>query len=47
MLPNFAYFKGQIMPYSEAKVGVMTHVFNYGTGAFAGVRSYWNPVQLF
>jgi branched-chain amino acid aminotransferase len=31
------------VPYSEAKVGVMTHAFNYGTGAFAGVRAYWNP----
>ncbi|MFN2144485.1 MAG: branched-chain amino acid transaminase [Anaerolineales bacterium] len=45
MLPKFAYFKGQIVPYSEAKIGVMTHAFNYGTGAFAGVRAYWDPGQ--
>lgn len=49
MLPNFAYFKGKIVPYSEAKVGVMTHALNYGTGVFAGVRGYWNDdeEQLF
>ena len=42
VLPNFAYFKGRIVPYSEAKVGVMTHALNYGTGCFGGVRGYWN-----
>ncbi|MDH5607276.1 MAG: branched-chain amino acid transaminase, partial [Anaerolineae bacterium] len=42
MLPSFAYFNGKIVPYSEAKVGVMNHTLNYGTGAFAGVRGYWN-----
>ncbi len=41
-LPKFAYFKGQIVPYSEAKVGVLTHGFNYGTAAFGGIRAYWN-----
>ncbi len=41
-LPKYAYFKGKIVPYSEAKVGVMTHALNYGTGAFGGVRGYWN-----
>jgi branched-chain amino acid aminotransferase len=45
MLPNFAYFEGKIVPYSEAKVGVATHALNYGTGAFAGVRAYWNDDQ--
>lgn len=41
-LPNFAYFKGRIVPYSEAKVGVLTHTLNYGTGVFGGLRGYWN-----
>jgi len=41
-LPNYAFFKGRIVPYSEAKVGVLTHTFNYGTGVFAGLRGYWN-----
>jgi branched-chain amino acid aminotransferase len=41
-LPNYAYFKGKIVPYGEAKIGVMTHALNYGTGCFGGVRGYWN-----
>jgi branched-chain amino acid aminotransferase len=44
-LPRYAYFKGEIVPYSEAKVSVLTHSFNYGTAVFAGVRAYWNEEQ--
>ncbi len=48
-LPKHAYFKGKIVPYSEAKVGVLTHALNYGTAAFGGIRAYWNEddKQLF
>ncbi len=41
-LPKYAYFEGKIVPYAEAKVGVMNHTLNYGTGVFGGVRGYWN-----
>jgi branched-chain amino acid aminotransferase len=41
-LPNYAYFQGKLVPYSEAKVGVLTHGLNYGTAAFGGIRAYWN-----
>jgi branched-chain amino acid aminotransferase len=41
-LPKFAYFKGGIVPYDEARVGVLNHSLNYGTAAFAGLRAYWN-----
>lgn len=41
-LPNYAYFKGSIVPYSEAKVGVLNHALNYGTAVFGGIRAYWN-----
>lgn len=44
-LPNFAFFKGRVIPYSEAKVGVLTHTFNYGTAVFGGVRGYWNSEE--
>ncbi len=44
-LPNYAYFRKEIVPYSEAKVGVLTHALNYGTAAFAGMRAYWNAKQ--
>ncbi len=45
MLPKYAFFKGKIVPYDQAKVGVMTHALNYGTGAFGGVRAYWNAEE--
>jgi len=41
-LPRFAFFRGRIVPYSEARVGVLTHALNYGTGCFGGIRAYWN-----
>ncbi len=37
-LPRHAFFRGRIVPYAEAKVGVLTHALNYGTGCFAGIR---------
>jgi branched-chain amino acid aminotransferase len=41
-LPKFAYFQGRIVPYEQAKVGVLNHTLNYGTGVFGGLRAYWN-----
>ncbi|NDJ76401.1 MAG: branched-chain amino acid transaminase [Chloroflexi bacterium] len=43
--PKYAYFKGEIVPIEHAKVSVMTHALNYGTGAFGGVRAYWNDEE--
>ena len=43
--PKHAYFEGKIVPYAQAKVGVLTHALNYGTAAFAGIRAYWNAEQ--
>lgn len=40
---KYAFFKGKIVPFSEAKISIMTHAFNYGTGVFEGIRGYWNP----
>ena len=37
-----AFFEGKIVPLEQAKIGVMTHAFNYGTGVFEGIRGYWN-----
>ncbi|MBA2247683.1 MAG: branched chain amino acid aminotransferase, partial [Chloroflexia bacterium] len=37
---EFAYFKGQIVPFSEANISIGTHALHYGTGAFAGIRGY-------
>ena len=44
-LPIHAYFRGSIIPYSEAKIGVLTHALNYGTAVFAGMRGYWNAEE--
>jgi branched-chain amino acid aminotransferase len=41
-LQKYAFFKGEIVPFEDAKVGVMTHGLNYGTGVFEGIRGYWN-----
>src|SRR5213596_2088730 len=42
MATPYAYFKREIVPLSDAKIGVMTHAFNYGTAVFEGVRGNWN-----
>ena len=44
-MPKFAYFEGKFVPFSEAKVSIMTHALNYGTGVFEGIRAYWNADQ--
>jgi branched-chain amino acid aminotransferase len=39
---KFAFFHGKVVPLEQARVSVMTHAFNYGTGVFEGIRGYWN-----
>ncbi len=41
-MPQYAFFKGRIVPIQDAKVSIMTHGLNYGTGCFEGSRAYWN-----
>ncbi|MBI4556543.1 MAG: branched-chain amino acid transaminase [Candidatus Hydrogenedentes bacterium] len=36
-----AYFEGKFVPVEQAKVSIMTHAFNYGTGLFEGIRGYY------
>ncbi|MFO0724197.1 MAG: branched-chain amino acid transaminase [Myxococcota bacterium] len=43
--PEVVFFRGQFMPYSEAKVSVLCHGLNYGTGCFEGIRGYWNEAK--
>jgi len=38
-----AYFEGEYRPLAEAKIGILTHAFLYGTATFEGIRAYWNP----
>ena len=45
-MPNaLAFFRGEIVPIADAKVGVMTHALHYGTTVFEGVRGNWNEAQ--
>ncbi len=41
-MTQYAFFKGSIVPIEQAKLSIMTHVINYGTGCFEGIRAYWN-----
>ena len=45
MSQALAFFRGQIVPISEAKVSVMTHALHYGTAVFEGIRGNWNEEQ--
>ena len=40
-----AFFHGETVPVSEAKVSIMTHALHYGTAVFEGVRGNWNDEQ--
>jgi len=42
---KYAFFEGRIVPIEKAKVSIMTHAFNYGTGCFEGIRAYWNDEE--
>ena len=41
-MPALAFFKGEVVPLEDAKISVVTHAFNYGTGVFEGIRGNWN-----
>lgn len=46
MTPSFAdrdgliWFDGQMVPWRDARVHVLTHTLHYGLGVFEGVRAY-------
>lgn len=44
-MPKYAFFKGGFVPIENAKISIMTHAFNYGTGCFEGIRAYWNAEE--
>ena len=37
---GYIWFDGELMPWREAKVHVLTHTLHYGMGVFEGVRAY-------
>ena len=36
------YFGGEFVPLAEARIGLLTHAFLYGTATFEGIRAYWS-----
>jgi branched-chain amino acid aminotransferase len=39
------WFEDRWVPLADAKVGIMTHAFLYGTAVFEGIRGYWSEEQ--
>jgi branched-chain amino acid aminotransferase len=39
------YAGGSFARYEDAKVGLLTHGLQYGTGCFEGIRGYWIPEE--
>ena len=45
MAEELAFFRGKVVPLSDARVSVMTHALHYGTAVFEGIRGNWNESQ--
>jgi branched-chain amino acid aminotransferase len=43
--PKYAFFQGNIVPISRAKIDIRTNALQYGTATFEGIRSYWNEKE--
>ena len=42
---RYAFFNKKLVPFSEAKVSIMTHALNYGTACFDGIRGIWSSEE--
>src|SRR5689334_19836403 len=40
--PRFLFFDGEIVPYADARVHVLSTVFKYAAAVFEGIRAYHN-----
>ncbi len=40
--PTYISFNGEVVPWNDAKIHVMTPAVKYGAGVFEGIRGYWN-----
>lgn len=45
MNKQIIFIDGKFVPAEEAKVSVMTHGLQYGTGCFEGIRAYYNEEE--
>ena len=39
---SIVYAQGRFSRYDDARVGLLTHGLNYGTGCFEGIRGFWH-----
>jgi branched-chain amino acid aminotransferase len=42
---SIVFADGQFRRYGDARVGLLSHGLNYGTGCFEGIRGYWQPEE--
>ena len=42
-MDGLIWFDGEMVPWKEAKIHVLTHTLHYGMGVFEGVRAYETP----
>jgi branched-chain amino acid aminotransferase len=40
---DYIWFDGEMLPFADAKVHVLSHALHYGFGAFEGIRAYEQP----
>ncbi|MBV8650608.1 MAG: branched-chain amino acid transaminase [Alphaproteobacteria bacterium] len=43
--PKYLSMNGEIVPFADAKIHVLTPGVKYGTGVFEGIRGYWNAAR--
>ena len=43
---GWIWFDGDMVPWRDAKVHVLTHTLHYGLGVFEGVRAYETEEQV-
>ena len=43
MSEQLVYFNGRFIPEPEARISLLTHALQYGTGIFEGIRAYHDP----
>ena len=40
---NWIWMDGELIPFDQARVHVLTHTLHYGYGVFEGIRAYARP----
>ena len=40
---NYIWMDGELVPFADAKIHVLSHTLHYGLGVFEGIRSYTQP----